>query len=212
MGEMQPAERHDRPAPERDERFRRLVQRAQGCRRCPRMEGRVRVLGAANGLVQTKVLFVAEAPGRLGADRFAIPLYGDQTGRSFEVLLGAAGLRRNAIFVTNAVLCNPRDDQGRNASPTQREIANCADHLGETIALIDPRYVVTLGAVALRALQHIAPHDLRLRQDVGRVTPWHGRRLVPLYHPGPRALIHRPLSVQLEDYRRLGALVCAEGD
>jgi len=204
-------DRRGGPDPERRERFRQLVQRAQDCRRCLRMEGRVRVLSPANGSIHASVLFIAEAPGRLGADRFAIPLYGDQTGRNFEVFLSAAGLRRDAIFVTNAVLCNPRDDQGRNAAPAQREIANCAGHLGATIALIDPRYVVTLGAVALRALQHIAPHDLRLRRDVGRVVPWHGRRLVPLYHPGPRALIHRPLSVQLQDYQRLGALVCAEG-
>jgi hypothetical protein len=39
--------------------------------------------------------------------------------------------------------------------------------------------------------------------------PWYGRTLVPLYHPGPRALIRRPLAAQVEDYRRLAALVAA---
>ena len=42
---------------------------AQACRVCPRMEGRRRVLGAGNGPLDARVLFVAEAPGRLGDDR-----------------------------------------------------------------------------------------------------------------------------------------------
>jgi hypothetical protein len=47
---------------------------------------------------------------------------------------------------------------------------------------------------------------VRLAADVGRPIPWHGRTLVALYHPGPRALIRRPLPVQVEDYRRLAVL------
>ncbi|HEV7215906.1 MAG TPA: hypothetical protein VGP33_12390, partial [Chloroflexota bacterium] len=40
-----------------------------------------------------------------------------------------------------------------------------------------------------------------------RPTPWNGRQLLALYHPGPRALIHRPLAMQRADYERLAALV-----
>jgi DNA polymerase len=82
--------------------FERLVEAVQGCRRCPTMEGRRRVLGPANGRLDARVLFVAEAPGRLGGDRTGVPLSSDQTGRNFARLLGAAGLRRDEVFVTNA--------------------------------------------------------------------------------------------------------------
>jgi len=189
--------------------FERLVRQVHACRRCPRMEGRTRVLSGANGPLTAEVLFVAEAPGRLGADLSGVPLSGDRTGRTFDLLLAAGGIRREEIFVTNAVLCNPRDERGRNARPSRQELAQCCHHLAALITLLDPRWVVTLGAVALDAAAAIAPHGATLRRDVGCRLDWSGRWLVPLYHPGPRALIHRPLAVQREDYARLSAMIAA---
>ena len=187
--------------------FQQLVARAQACRRCPRMEGRVRVLGPGNGSLDAQILFIAEAPGRLGADRSGIPLTGDQSGRNFDALLQQAGLARASIFITNAVLCNPRDERGNNARPTSHEIEHCSDHLRETIAILQPRYVVTLGQIALQALQHIAHHEVTLAQHVGLPQQWNGRWLIALYHPGPRARIHRPLAMQIEDFRRLETFI-----
>jgi uracil-DNA glycosylase len=195
---------------ERDAAFAALVARARACTRCPRMIGRRRVLGPGNGPPDARVLFVAEAPGRFGGDRTAVPLHGDRSGTTFGYLLDAAGLQRAAVFVTNAVLCNPRDPAGRNARPTPDELRNCSEHLAAQIAVLDPPWVVALGHTALRALAQIAPHGVQLAADVGRPVPWLGRRLVALYHPGPRALIRRPLAVQVEDYRRLAALVAAQ--
>jgi uracil-DNA glycosylase family 4 len=189
------------------EAFARLVDEARACRACPRMEGRVRLLGPANGALHPRVCFVAEAPGRRGGDRTAIPLCGDQSGRNFERLLTAAGLDRDAVFITNAVLCNPRDAAGRNAPPSTAEIRNCSGFLAATLDLLQPSYVVALGAVALRALALIEPHGATLAGNVGDLIPWHGRWLIPLYHPGPRAQLHRPFARQAEDFRRLGALL-----
>lgn len=187
--------------------FTALVGTVSSCRRCPRMEGRTRVLGDANGPLTARMLFVAEAPGRFGADAMGIPLTGDRTGRTFDLLLASAGLRRSDLFITNAVLCNPRDAQGRNDRPTRREIANCSSHLLRLLAILDPAWVVTLGVVALQAVGAIEPHTALLQRDVGQSIPWFGRFLVPLYHPGPRALIHRPLYLQERDYRRLADLI-----
>jgi uracil-DNA glycosylase family 4 len=184
-----------------------LAERVQACRLCPRMEGRRRVFGRANGNLTARLLFVAEAPGRLGADRSGVPLSGDQTGRNFATLLASAGIDRSDIFVTNAVLCNPRDAHGNNAPPTSCEIRNCSPHLAETIAIIEPGYVVALGVVALKALALVCPHEAVLARDVGKAIPWHGRVLVPLYHPGPRACIRRTMAVQVEDYKGLGGLL-----
>jgi uracil-DNA glycosylase len=191
----------------RQEAFLHLVERVQKCRLCQRMDGRARVLGRTNGQVPCRVLFVAEAPGRLGADRTGRPLFGDRSGNDFERLLLAAGLERNEVFVTNAVLCNPRDENDRNARPLQREVRNCSHFLQETIELVDPTYVVALGTVALRALRAVASHGIVLSRDVGVPVRWHGRMLIPLYHPGARAQIRRPLTLQLDDYARLGNLI-----
>ncbi len=146
--------------------FNDLAERVRGCRLCLRMEGRTRVLGGANGNLKARIVFVAEAPGRLGADRSGVPLSGDQTRRNFAALLAEAGIERSEIFVTNAVLCNPRDMQGNNSTPTAHEVRNCSRHLAETIAIIDPEYVVALGMVALKALGLVAPLHAVLARDV----------------------------------------------
>jgi hypothetical protein len=64
-----------------------------------------------------------------------------------------------------------------------------------------------LGATALRALDLIAPHGLSLRDGVAHAVPWSGKLLFPLYHTGPRALIHRNLSKQRSDLFALARLV-----
>ena len=191
--------------------FAALVERARACRCCPRMEGRRRVLGPTNGPLDARILFVAEAPGRLGGDRTGVPLSADQTGRNFDQFLAAAGLDRATVFVTNALLCNPRDEHGLNDRPRAAELRNCSTHLADLVALLDPAWVVALGRVALDALALIAPHEAMLARDVATPVPWAGRRLVPLYHPGPRSVARRGRAAHVADYRRLAALIALPG-
>lgn len=197
----------DRAAP-----FAALVDEAAACRACPRMDGRRRLLSTANGPLDACVLFVAEAPGRLGGERTGVPLQSDQTGRNFARLLATAGIARDGVFVTNAVLCNPRDTHGRNAPPALIEIARCQPFLRRTIDLVTASVIVALGKVALAALARLEAHELALRRDVGRPIAWRGRILVPLYHPGPRAQIHRPLPEQERDFAALAALLASLHD
>ena len=168
------------------------------------MDGRIRVLSRANGPVDACVMLVGEAPGRLGAGQSGVPFSGDESGRRLDVLIDAAGWKRSEIFITNAVLCNPLDDTGRNRPPRQAELANCRDWLAAQIEVVDPLLVVALGAVALRSLAHIAPHDLTVRDSSSQPVPWNDRYLAAAYHPGARAAIHRPFPEQLMDFDRIG--------
>ncbi len=183
--------------------FADLVARVQHCYLCPRMQHRKKVLGSSNGNLDSPLLFIAEAPGRLGADKFSIPLYGDQTGRNFEMLIASAGIKRESIFITNAVLCNPRTPDGNNDSPTPTEIHNCSIYLKETLEIIKPKYVVPLGAAALASLSVINPHKIKLSEGVGKLFSWNGYQVYPLFHPGPRAFIRRTKIQQVEDYATL---------
>jgi uracil-DNA glycosylase family 4 len=188
-------------------RFNDLVESVRHCNLCPRLYERTKVLSEANGNIDSKVLFVAEAPGRLGADRTGIPLYGDKTGSNFETLLNNIGWQRNQVFITNAVLCNPREDNGTNGTPTRGEIANCLAYLEMTISLVKPDVIVSLGATALEALDLIAPHGFQLRDGVATLVPWFGTKLFPLYHPGPRAMVHRSIAKQRSDFILLSKVV-----
>ncbi len=191
-------------------RFEDLVDAVQQCTLCPRLCGRTKVLSEANGDIESTVLFVAEAPGRLGAEVTGVPLSGDRTGENFEALLAVTGWPRRDVFITNAVLCNPQDERGKNDTPTTAEMANCASYLNMTIELVDPELVAPLGAIALRALALVHPHPYELRRDVAQIIPWAGRQVFPLYHPGPRAAVHRSVDKQQEDFRLLSEHVHAQ--
>lgn len=165
------------------------------------MAGRPKTVGDPSGSLEERCLVVATAPGPTKAKGAAepIPLDGDHTGDAFSRLLNDADLRRDQLYVTNAVLCPPRRG-GRARKVRAGEIANCSRFLSGLMVVLDPVLVVTLGTTALRAVSQLAPHGLALHRDVGGVHRWMGRWLLPLYHPGPRAMIHRPWAAQRRDY------------
>jgi uracil-DNA glycosylase family 4 len=166
------------------------------------MCGRSAVLSELNGSVTAKVMFIGEAPGRKGADRTRVPFSGDQSGANLDRFLNSIQLRREQIFITNAALCNPRSESGANRRPTQKELSNCSDFLRQTIQLVNPRVVVTLGSVALEALKRIHYHELTLKEAAAKIHEWQGRVLVPIYHPSPQVLAsHRREAEQLSDYQ-----------
>jgi uracil-DNA glycosylase len=182
--------------------FKELVAEAASCTDCPAMCGRSAVLSELNGSPDARVMFIGEAPGRKGADRTRIPFSGDQSGANFDRYLSSINLTREEIFITSAALCNPRAESGANRRPTQKELANCSRFLSRTIAVVDPRVIVTLGSVALEALKRIQYHELNLKQSAAQIQSWNGRVLVPIYHPSPQVLAsHRRETEQVQDYK-----------
>lgn len=156
-------------------------------------------------------MFIGEAPGRKGADRTRIPFSGDQSGANLDRYLNSIQLTRERIFITSAALCNPRAESGANRKPTQKELANCSSFLRRTIALVDPRVIVTLGSVALEALKRIEYHELNLKTSAARIHSWNDRVLVPIYHPSPQVLAsHRREAEQLRDYQLVAKAVSDE--
>lgn len=198
----------DKTADERRQEFLKLAELARNCRRCEAMCDKTAVLSELNGNLHPKALFIAEAPGRQGADRTRRPFSGDKSGANFQILLDSIGLKREDIFITNTVLCSPRAASGANRKPSKKEIAACADFLTKTINLIDPEIIVTLGSVALEALKTIEYHQIILRTDAGKIFRWQARRLVPLYHPSPQVIAsHRRLPEQLEDFKAVAVAI-----
>ena len=121
------------------------------------------------------VLFVGAAPGNaggkgsgdLGAHGTRIPFGGDIAGANLEVLLGAAGLNRNEVFIVAAYNRLPERGGGE---PTLDEIrapvgdhASSIDLLRATIIATGPKLIVALGNVALRCIvASVEPLTLRL--------------------------------------------------
>lgn len=152
--------------------------------------------------------FLAEAPGRQGADRTRKPFSGDKSGANFQILLDSIHLKREDIFITNSALCSPRSETGANRKPRKSEIKNCSDFLKRQIALINPPVTATLGTVALEALKAVEYHNYTLKENAAQILNWNGRLLIPLYHPSPQVVITvRKMPQQIADFQVLGTAV-----
>lgn len=185
-----------------------LCAEAATCRICPELADKAAVLSNLNGNINPKVMFIGEAPGRVGADRTRRPFYGDKSGDNLQTLLDSIGLSRDDIFITSAVLCSPRSATEANRKPTRTEQKNCVSFLVRTFELIDPHVVATLGSVALDGIKAIEPHSLSLKFNAGEIVDWNGRKLIPLYHPSPQVIAaQRGLVIQLRHFQTLGKLL-----
>lgn len=184
--------------------FEELCTEARACLKCPAMSDKTAVLSNLNGNLFPKVFFLAEAPGRQGADRTRQPFSGDKSGANFQILLDSIGLRREEIFITNSALCSPRSETGANRKPKKSEINNCADFLRKQIALINPPIIATLGTVALEALKAVEYHKFTVKENAAQILEWNNRKLIPLYHPSPQVVITvRKMPQQLVDFQVL---------
>ena len=181
----------------------------QKCNKCKDMEKRTRVFSSKNGDINAKILFIAEAPGRLGADKTGIPLYGDMTGRNFSMLLGITpseekGWEKTGIFITNAVLCNPRTKDGRNKKPSSYNKEQCKIYLEQTIKVINPKIIVCLGSVAARIL---GIKFNNMKEIVGKKLVLNDRKIYVLYHPSPLSFTHRSSKEQKNDWKIIKSLL-----
>lgn len=164
--------------------------RDQSCARCPALATSRGRIVHGYGDASAGIVFVGEAPGRLGADRTGVPFSGDKSGRVFQGILIALGLMeghmpadrpRLRCFVTNVARCCPP----ANRAPTPREQANCRPFLEQELDRIDPRIIVPVGRLALQAIGMrylgYAPAGIRALHAI----PIHanGRIILPLVHP-----------------------------
>jgi len=178
-----------------------LAQVASSCELCRLCHDRTQVVTGA-GPAGAEVLVVAEAPG-YHEDREGHHLAG-RTGRLFDETLQLAGLSRDRIYLTSVVKCRP--PLGR--APFPDEVEACESWLFREIALVEPRVIVTLGALALRLVT--GRHE-RLADVHGGIIHAHlqGRDMVvwPLFHPA--AAVHVPGLVRRlhDDARALGSLL-----
>jgi DNA polymerase len=119
-------------------------------------------------------MMIGEAPGEQ-EDREGVPFVG-AAGRLFDEGLAQAGLRRDRVWVTNAVKHRPWQWQGRrkkNRAPKTSEIKACRQWLEQELRLLQPHLVLCLGATAAK---EILGKDFRLTQQRGQ---WHSTAAIP---------------------------------
>ena len=151
---------------------------AATCTKCRLAEGRTQVVFGV-GNPQAELLFIGEAPG-FHEDKQGEPFVG-AAGQLLTRMLGEIGLRRDDVYIANILKCRPPG----NRDPLPDEIESCTPWLVEQISLIQPGLVTTLGNFATKFVLNTSQGITRLR---GQTFPWHGRIVIPTFHPA--AILH----------------------
>ena len=151
---------------------------AATCERCRLAQGRTQVVFGV-GDANADLLFIGEGPG-FHEDKQGEPFVG-AAGQLLTRMLDEIGLTRAQVYIANVVKCRPPG----NRDPQPDEIEACTPWLVEQISLIQPSVVVTLGNFATKFVLNTATGITRLR---GQVHEWHGRTVIPTFHPA--AILH----------------------
>jgi uracil-DNA glycosylase len=156
------------------------------CTRCKlHQQGRKQIVFGV-GNPHADLMFVGEGPGA-DEDAQGEPFVG-RAGQLLNNMIKAMGLRREEIYIANVVKCRPPG----NRTPERDECETCSPFLMRQIAVIKPKVVVALGAVAAKNLLAINAPMSELRGRFYDFMPsgarssdpsWPGAKLAVTYHP-----------------------------
>lgn len=177
------------------------------------MPGRENALVFGEGPMQPRLMLIGEAPGEQET-LMGRPFVG-KAGKNLDRFLELAGMRREEIYISNAVKIRPTKTgkTGRisNRPPTREEIALFRPWLLKEIALVAPQVIATLGNVPLFAVTN--DKRLTIGEAHGRVMEAgeSGRKLFALYHPAS-LIYNRALEPVYErDVRALAEWIAQDG-
>jgi uracil-DNA glycosylase len=132
----------------------------------------------ADGAEAADLMMIGEAPGAQ-EDRLGLPFVGP-AGKLLDRMLAAIGRDRTNTTITNVTYWRPPG----NRTPTPAEVETCLPFVHRHIALVRPKVLVAVGAVATRALTGDPAGIMRLRGQWRTLeVEGAGYPLMPLLHP-----------------------------
>ena len=156
-----------------------VAREASTCTRCKLAGmGRTQVVFGV-GDPHADLMFIGEAPG-FHEDKQGEPFVG-AAGQLLNKLLGEIELSREQVYIANVLKSRPPG----NRDPEPDEIEACTPWLVEQLSLIQPRLIVTLGNFATKYVLQTRQGITRTR---GQLYEWHGRAVIPTFHPA--AILH----------------------
>jgi DNA polymerase len=161
------------PVPEKPS-LKSLREAVQTCRACELYKGTTQAV-FGEGAAKAEAMFVGEQPGDR-EDRDGHPFVGP-AGRVLDNALEEAGIDRKRVYVTNSVKHFHYEERGKrriHQRPRAEHIRACHPWLEAELAVVRPRVLVCLGAVAVQAL---LGSKVKVTKDRGR--PLEFPRLAP---------------------------------
>jgi len=156
------------------------------CTRCPlHKQGRKQIVFGV-GNPKAELMFIGEGPGA-DEDEQGEPFVG-RAGQLLNNMIKAMGIERKQVYIANVVKCRPPG----NRTPEREECDTCSPFLMRQIAVIKPKVIVALGAVAAKTMLAMSASMAQLRGRFYDFMPagirsndpnWQGCKLAVTYHP-----------------------------
>ncbi|MEQ1506056.1 MAG: uracil-DNA glycosylase [Myxococcota bacterium] len=144
------------------------------CRRCGLCRERRQIVYGV-GDPAARLVVLGEAPG-YHEDQQGEPFVGPAGQMLDKMLENVIGLRRDQVYILNAVKCRPP----KNRNPEPDELDACRPFLDAQLAAIAPKLILVLGSVAYRALFRT---DSGISRGRGRWHDHEGIPVMPTFHP-----------------------------
>jgi DNA polymerase len=203
---MERERRHFDWVPMNDERMTMLRSLRDTCKDCVMCElgrGMKAVRGTRidphvfSNMKPSKFMVIGQNPG-FNECRQDEPFVGD-AGANFNKEIEKHGLNRNDFYITNTLKCLTPD----NRSPNLEEIIRCHPFLLMELTILNPRFIITLGAVSFK---YFCPKAI-YSKALGNFTHSEkiNKKVFAIYHPSPRNLAMESRKTQ---YERQIELLC----
>jgi len=176
----------------------KLQKQALECHLCQLSKSRTNVV-FGEGDPKADIMFVGEAPGS-NEDSTGKPFVGRSGELLTKMIENVLLLRREDVYITNIVKCRPRN----NAEPTPTEAHTCQPYLLKQIELIQPKFIVALGATAYH---YLSGDETNISKVRGTIHKQDGYTLIPTYHPS--YLLRNPSAKKdvFEDLKMIKGLI-----
>ncbi|GEL19935.1 UdgX family uracil-DNA binding protein [Pseudonocardia asaccharolytica] len=133
------------------------------------------------GPAPARLMLIGEQPGDR-EDRAGEPFVGP-AGRLLDRALTEAGIRRDEVYLTNAVKHFSFEQRGErriHQTPTAAQIRACRPWLDAELRVVAPAALGVLGATAAQAL---LGRTFRVTRQRGQMIDWEGHAVVATVHP-----------------------------
>ena len=152
-----------------------LNKKVETCTKCEELASTRTNTVFGTGNPDKGIVLCGEAPGR-DEDLQGTPFVGRAGKLLDDVLKTACGWDRDDVYILNTIKCRPP----KNRNPELGERLNCRPYFDLQLKIINPKYIVCMGAVAAHNLLGIDTPISKIRgiwQQFGEM------KVLPIFHP-----------------------------
>ena len=145
----------------------------ENCNKCKLAQNRLNIVWG-KGNENADIMFIGEGPGA-EEDKMGVPFVG-RAGKLLDMAFQAVGLDKESVYIANVVKCRPPG----NRNPEPDEVEACSEYLRQQIQQVNPKIIVLLGSVSLKA---ILGNQYKITASRGNWYEKDGIAVLPTFHP-----------------------------